>query len=280
MNTYSFVGQSHRTGHNSRLTRAAMAKVYSTVSYLQKRWQSRPDGVAQIAQRDPVQSQMLQPVSAPVKPVEQSAFCPVQPSVQSASLRQQALAEAQQGNYAEAIALFSCLIDQNPDHASDYSNRGLVYFQSGEAEAALADYNQAIALNPRLDSAYNNRANYYAAQEQFLEAILDYDIALDLNPTNVRAWINQGITFRDLEMYDRALESLDLALCLGRLEGHVYAERGRTYHLRGDWNCAVADYQRALAELPPADTQHRNPSMRLRLQVEGWLHDLLAPLQN
>jgi tetratricopeptide (TPR) repeat protein len=171
------------------------------------------------------------------------------------------------------------LIESNPNSANDHSNRGLAYFQNGQAEAALADYNRAIELNPRLDSAYNNRANYFAAQGQFLEAILDYDIALDLNPTNIRALINQGITFRELEMYDRALESLELALCLGRLEGHVYAERGRTYHLRGDWNCAVADYHRALAELPVVSIYAHHPSVRLRFQVEVWLDELMKPLR-
>lgn len=197
---------------------------------------------------------------------------------QETILRQQALVEAQHGNHAEAIAIFSELIDRNPDNANHYSNRGLVYFQSGAAAAAIADYNRAIELNPRLDSAYNNRANYYAAQGQFLEAILDYDVALDLNPANVRAWINQGITFRDLEMYERAIESFDLALCLCKLEGHVYAERGRTYHLRGDWNCAVGEYHRALEKLAQPTANFDSATLRLYLQVEAWLDELLRPL--
>jgi tetratricopeptide (TPR) repeat protein len=198
---------------------------------------------------------------------------------QEAILRQRALAEAQQGNHAEAIELFSYLIESNPNNANYYSNRGLVYFQSGQAAAAIADYNRAIELNPRLDSAYNNRANYYAAQGKFLEAILDYDVALDLNPANVRAWINQGITFRELDMYDQALESFDLALCLGKLEGHVHAERGRTYHLRGDWNCAICEYNRALEKLAQPSANYDNAALKLYFQVETWLDDLLQPLR-
>jgi tetratricopeptide (TPR) repeat protein len=199
------------------------------------------------------------------------------PTEQDTILRQRALSEAQHGNHAEAIAIFSELIDRSPQNANHYSNRGLVYFQSGQSTAAVDDYNRAIELNPRLDSAYNNRANYYASQGLFLEAILDYDIALDLNPANVRAWINQGITFRELEMYDRALESLDLASCLGKLEGHVYAERGRTYHLRGDWNCAVGEYRRALQKLAESSV-NEGATLRLYLQVEAWLDELLSPL--
>ncbi|MBE9178256.1 tetratricopeptide repeat protein [Oculatella sp. LEGE 06141] len=194
-------------------------------------------------------------------------------------LRQSALAKAKQGHHEDAIVLFSQLIQRNPDSANDYSNRGLVYFQSGQFDAALADYNTALDLNPRLDSAYNNRANYYASQGQLLEAILDYDTALDLNPGNIRAWINQGITFRDLQMYDQAIISFDLALHFGRFEGHTYAERGRTYHLWGDWNCAIADYKRALEQLPEVSLSVADPSLRLRLQVEGWMDELLEPLQ-
>ncbi len=191
-------------------------------------------------------------------------------------LRQRALAEAHQKNYGEAIALFNLLIERNPSNASDYNNRGLVYFQSGQMDAAIADYNQAIDLNPGLDSVYNNRANYYAVAGQLFEALMDYDTALDLNPSNVRAWINQGITFRELEMYDQAIESFDLALCFGQLEGHVYAERGRTYHFSGSWNGAIADYQRAIDAL----SAQREPSAaRLSTRVEVWLTELLSPLQ-
>ena len=222
-------------------------------SHLQKHWQPRP-----------------------THPLEQNQVVSLSRTEQEVILRQRALLKTQHGNHTEAIDIFSELISRSPNNASHYSNRGLVYFSNGETEAALTDYNHAIALNPRLDSAYNNRANYYAAQSLYLEAILDYDVALDLNPANVRAWINQGITFREVEMHDRALESFEMALCLGKLEGHIYAERGRTYHLRGDWNCAVGEYHRALGRL--SQPRSEASALRLYLQVESWLDELLSPL--
>jgi tetratricopeptide (TPR) repeat protein len=250
MDISSFTSQTKRT---SRLTGIMGTKPRHSVGSAQKRWQPKP---VKINSTRP----QLSVLSAGQHESE-------------SLLRQKGLAKAQMGHYDEAIALFSQIIDRNPLNASDYSNRGLTYFQSGQTVRALADYNRAIDLNPRLDGAYNNRANYHAAQGQFLEAILDYDVALDLNPANVRAWINQGITFRDLEMYERAIESFDMALHLGRLEGHIYAERGRAYHLRGDWNCAIADYQRAIANPPESPA-----SERLHLQVDLWMDELLAPL--
>ena len=202
------------------------------------------------------------------------------------SIRQQALMAAQQGRFAAAIALFDHLIATHSQSAIDYNNRGLVHFQSGQPEKALADYERALQLNPRLANVYNNRANYYAAEGRLAEAIADYETALDLDPGNVRAWINQGITFRELEMYEQSVENFDFALRFllatadqSPLIGHIYAERGRTAHLRGDWNCAIADYHRALEKLPQLDANHSDMSLRLRLQVVQWFSELLDPTE-
>lgn len=201
-----------------------------------------------------------------------------EPGKSDSYLRSSASTKAQAGDYSGAIALLNQLIDRHPDNAIDYNNRGLVYFQSGQRALAIRDYKTAIKLNPQLASAYNNRANYYAACGQLAAAIADYDQATDLNPSYVRAWINRGITLRDLAQYDQAIENFDIALLLGQLEDHIYAERGRTYHLWGDWNCAIADYRRVLTYLPQASAFSSDTAVRLRLKVEKELNQLLSPL--
>ncbi len=178
---------------------------------------------------------------------------------------------AQEGEYDQAIILLTQLIERHPQSANDYNNRGLLHFKNAQYAEALADYNCALELNPRLDSAYNNRANYYACQGDLATAIADYDTALNFNPANLRASINQAIAFRQLGLYDLALENLDLALILGRrLKGRIYLERGRTYHLRGDWNCALADYNRAREYWSDLSYSHQQ-------QIQIWLNQLLKP---
>ena len=182
--------------------------------------------------------------------------------------------KASEGNYTSAIALLDQLIALRPDNAVNYNNRGLMYLRNNQIIEALCDLSLALEINPHLDSAYNNRANCYAAQGELTEAIADYDVALDLNPGNLRAWINQGIAFRELGMYDLALENFDIALIIGdSLQARIYAERGRSYHLRGDWNCAVADYQKALKLLA-----QRPDLTNYEQKVQAWLNRLLAPL--
>lgn len=199
--------------------------------------------------------------------------CQIQPpEISNQALRAEIKEKAAQGNYTSAIALLDQLITRHPDNAIDYNNRGLMYFKNGDYKQAMADFNQAIILNPHLDRAYNNRANCQAMQGNLVEALDDYEIALDLNPYNQRVWINQGITLRELGDYELALETLEVALIMGQThQGRIYAERGYTYHVRGDWNCAIADYYRALCALPEGDHYQQ--------KVEGWLHQLLSPLE-
>jgi tetratricopeptide (TPR) repeat protein len=187
-----------------------------------------------------------------------------------AQLRSVASFQAKQGAYDEAIALLTLILNQEPNSSIDYNNRGLIYFKLGQYPQALKDYNRAIFLNPRLDNAYNNRANYYIAVGNLSKALKDYQKALNYNPTNFRALLNLGITYRELGLYDLALENFDLGLLLSpSLWERFYAERGHTYHLRGDWNSAIADYQRALLQLSLSSS----PSV-YRQKVLNWLQQL------
>lgn len=242
----------------------------------------------------PLSSQELKVLKETYQFIGGTAYSPrsahLSQSDQEMRLRQQAMDDAQQGNFDRAISLFTQLIRTNPDSASHFNNRGLLLFQNGQPERALLDYHRALMLNPKLGKVYNNRANCYAALGRLGDALADYETAIDLDPTDIRARLNLGITLRQLEDYEQAIESFDLALQCSQflnatdtirvsaaLEGHLYAERGRTSHLLGDWNYAVTDYQRALERLPLSGSSF-DASHRLRAQVRSWLNELLSPL--
>lgn len=174
--------------------------------------------------------------------------------------RREMIAQAQAHNHTGAIALCDQLIQQNPDSAQNYNNRGLLYAQLKQYDLALADYNRALALQPDLAKIYNNRANCYAAMGHMPAAIADYETAIDLDPLDLAPQINLGITYRTLGDYRQALESLETALQIGQfvrldqrkpsLIGQLYAEMARIHELAGDWNWAIADYQRAMRYSP------------------------------
>lgn len=196
------------------------------------------------------------------------------------ALRQEAAKQAKLGDYQQAIELLTQVLQSSLSRRTpmDYNNRGLMYFHLGQIEEAIANYNRALELNPNLAAAYNNRANCYVSQGELIDALMDYEEALDRNPFHIRALINQGITFRHLGMYREALDNFDIALAQGKLEGYIYAQRGRTHHLAGDWNWAIADYQRALDLLEPQQNSSGRENSQIGKFVNTWLNALMAPL--
>jgi len=192
-------------------------------------------------------------------------------------LKKQAELAMQQKAYDRALSLFDHLISYEPDKTEHYNNRGLIYYATQQWKKAESDYNRAIELNPNQGRTYNNRANLYAVQREWADAIADYDSAIDLNPLNIRARLNQAITFREMGEYEESLTCLDIALIFvggsaknDFLRTSIYAERGRSHHLQGGWNCALADYKKALS-------QTANESITRR--VTHWMNTLTQPCQ-
>lgn len=189
------------------------------------------------------------------------------------ALRHQAIAAAQQGYYITALAFFRQLLNSGAE-AEDYNNRGCIYLKMGQPSEAIADFDRAIALAPDLAGAYLNRGNAVMMTGAYDAALHNYSEALLLNPQDVRAWINRGVVLRNLGLYSLAIQSFDQALRLDLMGGYIYSERGRTYEVMGDWNCACADYRRALDRLIQEPTTEI--SRALRHQVQSWLTTLIS----
>ncbi|WP_017300449.1 tetratricopeptide repeat protein [Nodosilinea nodulosa] len=187
------------------------------------------------------------------------------------TLSRLAAAAVKRQQYPQALKLLNQLIERHPQRAMYYSNRGLVHLWMDRPRKALADCDRAVFLGPDLDQAYNNRALCHAALGNLPAALDDYEQAVDLNPFNSRARINLGATLRQMGALDLALDCFDEALMFYQLPEFIYAERGRTYHLRGDWNCAIADYRRALETAQKSGEQLQT----LVARVKGWIAELL-----
>ncbi|MEO0770633.1 MAG: tetratricopeptide repeat protein [Cyanobacteria bacterium J06649_4] len=189
-------------------------------------------------------------------------------------LRKRAQLESRQENYGAALKILNQLTVHEPENADNFANRGLMYYNLKQYDKALADYDHAIALNPELDRAYSNRANLQATQQNWAEAIADYDTAIDLNPLNIKARLNQAITLREIGDCDEALVCLDIAMFFRPQSATLYAERGRTYHLQGHWNCAIADYRTALDLTKDQSITDISSSARVSRRVIRWMDSL------
>lgn len=189
-------------------------------------------------------------------------------------LRERARAEAKRGNHDTAIEIFSYLIGRESTNPKHFVNRGLMYSNLRRYDNAIADYTQAIDLDPKCDRAFSNRANLHAIRHNWQDAIADYDEAIDLNPLNIRARLNQALTFREMGDYEEALICLDIALFFRPESAVLHAEKGRTHHLQGRWNLAVAEYTTACRLAEDSDLKDISDPGKVIRRVLYWTNSL------
>ena len=98
-------------------------------------------------------------------------------------------------NYKAAIEDFDKALEKkapNPDEI--LNNRGNAKNNLNDYKGALIDLNQAIKSNPKLAEAYSNRGNARDNLGDFTGAMEDYDKALFLKPDMITAFNNRGVT--------------------------------------------------------------------------------------
>jgi tetratricopeptide (TPR) repeat protein len=95
------------------------------------------------------------------------------------------------------------------NYAIAYNNRATIYEAQGNFNQAILIYTQAIELNPDLAEIYLNRGNAYNRHGKFTEALKDYNKAIALKPDYANAYDDLVVTYYQLKEYDKALENLD-----------------------------------------------------------------------
>ena len=85
-------------------------------------------------------------------------------------------------DFNEKLKFYTKAIEQNPEYADAYINRGLVKNELEDYEGSIKDYDKAIELDPRCSLAYNNRGYTKHKKGDYEGALADYNKAILLNP--------------------------------------------------------------------------------------------------
>jgi tetratricopeptide (TPR) repeat protein len=159
------------------------------------------------------------------------------------------------GNYELAIAAYDSALgkgDLGPRNRelARYT-RGLAHGALGRYAAAIADFSALLAEAPDHVEALNSRGLALAALGRHGEAIADYAAAIRLKHGHAYAHNNRGASRMALGQLDTALEDFYAALQNGHGAPHlVHVNRARLYELRGQTELALRDL-RAAARLAP-----------------------------
>ncbi|WP_405351194.1 tetratricopeptide repeat protein [Fusobacterium animalis] len=137
-------------------------------------------------------------------------------------------------------------IEEDPNNASYYNNRGIVYSNLEDYEKAIQDYNKAIELEPNDASYYNNRGTIFTNLEKYEEAIQDYNKAIELEPNDASTYFNRSIAFANLNNYDKAIENLNKTIELNPNDDSAYFNRGTAFTNLSNYEKAIKDLNKAI----------------------------------
>jgi tetratricopeptide (TPR) repeat protein len=153
-------------------------------------------------------------------------------------------------SFADPVTFYSAAIEENPNSALAYNNRGRILGGSGNFRQALADFNQALALFPVYPDALSNRAFARGAQKDYTGAMTDLAEAIRLNPASAAAYGNLGIVRANLNDYPGALAAFSKAIELDSGYIDAYGNRALLNLKNFNYRGAVADYDEALVRAP------------------------------
>lgn len=134
-----------------------------------------------------------------------------------------------QGDFNEALIVFSCALEVDASYTPALVARGLSYASQGNLESALNDYNLAIEQDENSIEAYINRGNLYTQQGRFGLALNDFDLVIALDPDNAIAYNNRAVVYATEGDYDFAIEDLQMAISLDPDYPAPYASLGVVY---------------------------------------------------
>lgn len=156
------------------------------------------------------------------------------------------------GRAAEAERRWSEALALKPDYAEALSNLANLYTDQGEYDRAERIARRAIELKPRLADSYINLAAVYTARHRHVDALQVLDALLDFAPSHPRALAARALALKELDRLGEALEAAKCAALIAPQSPEPHNAAGQVFQAMGDFEAALAAYDRGAASPGPA----------------------------
>jgi tetratricopeptide (TPR) repeat protein len=180
------------------------------------------------------------------------------------------LSKYKKGEYYDAITSWTKALEESPEDADTYSNRGNAYKQLKQYEKAIEDFSKLIELEPTSPYGYFTRGGAYKHLEQHEKAIEDFSKVIEVQPefsedqedlnealaslsVLLVTYIGRGDSYLQLKQYEKAIEDFSEALTFNQENALVYISRGNAYLKLKQYEKAIEDYDKFI-ELEPEST--------------------------
>jgi tetratricopeptide (TPR) repeat protein len=156
------------------------------------------------------------------------------------------------GLAAEAEKRWTAALALKPDYAEAYSNLSNLLNDQGDYERAESMARRAIELSPRLADAYVNLAAAHTVRHRHGDALHVLDALVSFSPGHARALAARALSLKELDRLDEALETARRAVLAAPESPEPHNAIGQVYQAMGEFDPALAGYDRAAALPGPA----------------------------
>lgn len=125
-----------------------------------------------------------------------------------------ALILEQQGNYTEAIEVYSDILQIAPDSSSVYHARGIAKRRMENHMGAIEDYKKAIELDDKRVTYWVSMGVSYTYLDKLKEAIKTYETAIKLDPNYALSYYNLAGIMEQQEKMERVIELLETSIAV------------------------------------------------------------------
>lgn len=153
-------------------------------------------------------------------------------------------------NYEEALTWYNQYLDYEPYDHVIWFNKAVVLCHLEQYNSAISAYDFAIAIKEDFAGAWYNRGNALGSLGRLIEAIESYRTSLKYESTDVAGWHNLGSTLEETGAFRDAIESFSMALVHDPLHYESYYGRGSCHDALEEYASAIADYDKAISLQP------------------------------
>ncbi len=170
------------------------------------------------------------------------------------------------GMFDVSAELLTRATEIEPDNALYFFNLGNIYHSSGDLNREIIAYTQAIALDPNHYESYANLAYSLHEQNCYANAATLYKRALELRPDDAETRYNLANALVELGHCADAVAQFETLLHTHSAVAEIHFGLGRALQKLGRDDAAIAAYQHAAKLNPNMAEAHRNLGTILRGQ--------------
>lgn len=186
-------------------------------------------------------------------------------SAYTVDARQKAKDMYDQQQYDSASYYFRIAIENDPQNADLYLERGNAFLNADNTDSALMDYDKVLLLQPSYKEAYYNKGVIYYNRKQYRNSINQTKNAVAIDPDYTEAMLLIGDDFYNSSQLDSAMIWYENAYSKGYRSAALSHVMAYIYDTKGNTQRAISLYKEAISY----DTTRTEIYQRLGELVEG-----------